>query len=325
MTLPTGAPSDRRMPILGRTLDNEVAEHPVQADRREHERERTEEAEQGRAKTKRQDVTADAVGQRRDRHERQVASQALERHADGHRVPRRVARPHDERWSAELDRILRLCPGQEHRSLRLIVQIEATLRLDDADDVGAAATPHLPVERHTEADDVAIRRYQSCHRVVDHGHRFGASAVRCLEGAAAEEASAGRLEITRTGQGQGCKRLLHCRFTRPGPERDWHPAVERLQVDDCRALDGRKIRQPRERALVERVACLWRVMGALEIDPGDEGAIDVDTAANRIHVPQRPNEQPSADEERQRQGDLQHDQRPSRVVPSQRARRRASP
>ncbi len=71
---------------LGRALGDEVPEHAVQPDGREHERQHTEQAEERRAETERQHVTADPLGERLHGHERQVAAQALERGAHRRRV-----------------------------------------------------------------------------------------------------------------------------------------------------------------------------------------------------------------------------------------------
>ena len=168
--------------------------------------------------------------------------------------------------------------------------------------------------------DVAIRRYQPRHRVVHHGHRFAASPVRRLECAAAQEPRAGRLEIPGTRQGQDSRRLLHRRFTRLAPKTPLgsRRGTARSARSAARSTPGRFDSRD-ERALVECLARLWRVVGAPEIDPRDERVIDVDAAVNRIHVPQRPHEQAGADEQRQRQGHLQHDERAAGVVASQRA------
>src|SRR5687767_4485301 len=60
---------------LGRTLSDEIPENTVKADRREHERDHTEEADQSRAETIRQHVATEAFGQRLHGHERQVVPQ----------------------------------------------------------------------------------------------------------------------------------------------------------------------------------------------------------------------------------------------------------
>ena len=71
------------MPISDVTLGDEVPEHAVQPDGGEHQRQRTEEAEQHRAEPERQHSAADPLGQRFHGHERQVTAQAL----DARRAP----------------------------------------------------------------------------------------------------------------------------------------------------------------------------------------------------------------------------------------------
>ena len=120
---------------LGCTLGDEVAEHAVQADRRQHERQRTEQAEQRRAETKRQHVAADALGQRLHRHERQVAREGS--------AARRAPPPRPSQGCAS-SRSARECRRERHS--------------------GTAPTPGIPsaAARRRGKSDAGSRRRRRC-------------------------------------------------------------------------------------------------------------------------------------------------------------------